>query len=109
VGHADNKTVKVRAWLNPVVSEESLAIHIPRQLLEAWRATVQEWDWKGPATRDRNVGVIQRHYHVDQEVAAGLPPGLALDWCRAGRPDPSAWIEEKLDAILSEERHRSVA
>ena len=42
-------------------------------------------------------------------IAAGLPPGLALDWCRAGRPDPSAWIEEKLDAILSEERHRSVA
>lgn len=79
------------------------------ELLAAWTATVREWDWQSPATRERNVGVIQRHYHVDQDIAAGLPPGLAHDWSRAGRPEPATWIEARLESLLSEEDRRSVA
>jgi hypothetical protein len=101
--------VKLRAWLIPVSSEQSRRAVVPPQLLDAWTATLREWDWQSPATRDRNVRTIQRHYHVDKEVAAGVPPGLARDWCREGCPEPSAWIEAKLEAILSEDAHRSVA
>lgn len=99
----------VRAWLIPVSIETSRSADAPPQLLEAWAATVREWDWKGPATRERNVTAILSHYHLARELAAGVPPGLALDWCREGRPEASAWIEAKLESILSEESHRSVA
>ena len=101
--------LKTLAWLIPTSSEQSHPAPVPSQLLEAWTATVREWDWQSPATRDRNMGAIRRHYQVDREVAAGIPPALVLDWCRSGRPEPSAWIEAKLEALLSEESHRSVA
>jgi hypothetical protein len=101
--------VKLRAWLIPVSSDQSRRDGVPPQLLDAWTATLREWDWQSPATRERNVSAIQSHYHVDQEVAAGLPPGLARDWCKEGRPEPATWIEAKLEAILSEDAHRSVA
>ena len=99
----------MRAWLIPSSSEQPRGDIAPPQLLDAWTASVREWDWQSPATRARNVGAIQRHYDVDREVAAGLPPGLARDWCREGRPEPSSWIEAKLESILSVEAHRSVA
>jgi hypothetical protein len=101
--------MRTRAWLIPASSDQSRTAAVPPQLLEAWTATVREWDWQSPATRERNVGVIQRHYRVDREVVAVLPRALALDWCRAGRPEPSGWIEAKLESILSAGRHRSVA
>ncbi len=78
--------VKLRAWLIPVSAEQSRRDGVPAQFLDAWTATVREWDWQSPATRERNVSTIQNHYHVDQEVAAGLPPGLARDWCKRGSP-----------------------
>jgi hypothetical protein len=102
-------SVKVRAWLIPVPGDESRKADVPPQLLEAWAAAVREWDWQGPATRERNVSLIQRHYHFDREAPAGLPPRLAVVWCRAGRPEPSAWIEATLNSLLSKEQHRSVA
>jgi hypothetical protein len=101
--------MRTRAWLIPASSEQSRTAAVPPPLLEAWTAMVREWDWQSPAIRERNMGVIQRHYQVDHEVVAGLPPALALEWCRAGRPEPSMWIEAKLEALLSEVSHRSVA
>ena len=101
--------LKSRSWLIPSSSEQSRGDLVPPQLLEAWTAIVREWDWQSPATCERNLGAIRQHYHVDREVAAVLPPGLAGDWCRAGRPEPSAWIEATLDSILSDEGRRSVA
>ncbi len=101
--------VKLRAWLIPVSTEQSRRDAVPPQLLDAWTASVREWDWQSPATRERNISAMQSHYHVDQEISAGLPPGLARDWCNAGRPEPATWIEAKLEAILTEDAHRSVA
>jgi hypothetical protein len=109
VVQAQGVGAKQRAWLIPVSSEQPRSPGVPTQLLEAWTATVREWDWQGPATRERNVNAILSHYHVDRDAVTGVPPGLAADWCREGRPEPSAWIEAKLDAILSEESRRSVA
>lgn len=101
--------VRTSAWLIPASSDQSRSAAVPPQLLDAWTATVREWDWQSPGIRERNVGVIQRHYRVDREVVAGLPPALALEWCRSGRPDPSAWLEAKLESLLSEGSERSVA
>ncbi|HVC05143.1 MAG TPA: hypothetical protein VND88_10745 [Candidatus Acidoferrales bacterium] len=101
--------VKTRAWLIPASSEQSRGNRVPPQLLDAWTAIVGEWDWLSPAIRERNVGLIQRHYHDDRDVAAWLPSGLVRDWSRDGSPEPSTWIEAKLESILSDEGHRSVA
>jgi hypothetical protein len=101
--------VRTRAWLIHASSDQSRSAAVPPQLLAAWTAAVREWDWQSPATRERNAGLLQRHYRVERETVAGLPPALALDWCRAGRPEPSAWIGAKLESLLSEESHRSVA
>ena len=101
--------VKTRAWLIPASSEQSRGYPAPPQLLEAWTASVHEWDWQSPATCERNVSLIQRHYHDEREVATCLPPGLLRDWSRDGRPEPRAWIEAKLESILTDEDHRSVA
>jgi hypothetical protein len=102
-------SLRVRAWLIPVDGDKSRQVDVPPQLLEAWASAIREWDWQGPAMRERNVSLIQRHYDFDRGAPAGLPPQLALDWCRAGRPEPSAWIEATLASLLSEGRHRSVA
>jgi hypothetical protein len=101
--------VKLRAWLIPVSSDQSRRDVVPPQLLAAWTATLREWDWQSPATRERNVRTILSHYHVKEEVVAELPPGLVRDWSKEGRPEPSTWIEAKLEAIVAEDEHRSVA
>jgi hypothetical protein len=109
VTHAQAMAERVRAWLIPASSEHQGQIVVPPEFRDAWTTTVREWDWQSPAIRERNISAIQSHYRADPEVQAGLPPALAVDWCREGRPEPSAWIEARLESILAEEGHRSVA
>jgi hypothetical protein len=93
----------------PHATADELSCDVPQPLLQAWNAALREWDWRGPATLDRNVGAIRRHYHVGKAISNVPPAGLTEDWRRDRWPDPTAWIEAKLLAILGDQPQGDVA
>ena len=82
---------------------------VPKPLRQAWNAALREWDWRGPATLDRNMGAVRRYYRVGKGNSDVPPAGLTEDWRRDRWPDPTQWIEAKLEAILGDQRQGDVA
>lgn len=93
----------------PQATGDEPSCDVPKPLRQAWNAALREWDWRGPATLDRNMGAVRRYYRVGKGNSDVPPAGLTEDWRRDRWPDPTQWIEAKLEAILGDQRQGDVA
>jgi hypothetical protein len=55
------------------------------------------------------MGAVRRYYRVGKGNSDVPPAGLTEDWRRDRWPDPTQWIEAKLEAILGDQRQGDVA
>jgi hypothetical protein len=68
--------------------------------LQAWMNALHEWDWQSAATLERNLAAFHVRSNVDWRHSTVPPTRLVGQWLEEGRPEPRAWIEERLATSL---------
>ena len=103
-----------KAWLLEVPSRITASQYIgtlfteprPEPLMDAWATAFDLWERLDPVMYDFGLAAVIKHYDL-LAVSRYVPPSrLVADWRSEGTPEPNAWLESKVSAMLRTETPR---